>query len=486
MRIVRFIFTITDTQTTILMANPTETRIQRITVSQLSASHKSFYQKAQAAVTSRNADYAIQMLLPIVVEHPGFLEGRKLLRKAEAIKNGAPKKVTMKMLVGFRGKVQKDPLAAIRELEEKTFITEPFHTEAAEMLHEAAIAVGDLDLAAFALQTVIDGHKGHPKMMHKLGEHFMSIGRADQAVEVYQELIKLEPHDGAAARGLTNAQAQATLNAKNWSSATSAKELLKDQDETAELELDARTGMTRDQLEQMLTRWSAKYEANPNDLQVVRKVADICMRLEDFDTAAQYFDWAATLNPADGGLKQQAVNARNRATDRKIEELEKTIEANPTGPDAERLKQELYECRAVGTEERIASAKKAADSNPTDAGLRFNLGAEYFRAGKHSEAIPELQKAKNNPGYRVRALGMLGKCYAEKNMLDLARNQFQDALKEVSLMDETKKSLLYDLGILCERMDDKATALDYLKQIYEADYGYRDVAQKVESAYADS
>ena len=201
------------------------------------------------------------------------------------------------------------------------------------MLHEAAKAVGDLDLAAFALQTVIDGHKGHPKMMHKLGEHFMEIGRADQAVEIYQELVKLQPQDGAAARGFTNAQAQATLNSKNWSSATSTKELLKDQDETAELELDARTGMTRDQLGQMLTRWSAKYEANPNYLQVVRKVADLCLRLEDYDTAAQYFDWAATLNPADGGLKQQAVNARNRATDRKIEDLEKAIEAGSGGAE---------------------------------------------------------------------------------------------------------------------------------------------------------
>jgi tetratricopeptide (TPR) repeat protein len=468
------------------MPNPTETRIQRITVAQLSASHKSFYQKAQAAVNSRNADYAIQLILPIVVEHPGFLDGRKLLRKAEAIKNGPPRKVTMKMLVGFKSKVNKDPIAAIRELEEKTFLTEPFHTEAAEMLHEAAKAVGDLDLAAFALQTVIDGHKGHPKMMHKLGEHFMEIGRADQAVEIYQELVKLQPQDGAAARGFTNAQAQATLNSKNWSSATSTKELLKDQDETAELELDARTGMTRDQLGQMLTRWSAKYEANPNDLQVVRKVADLCLRLEDYDTAAQYFDWAATLNPADGGLKQQAVNARNRATDRKIEDLEKAIEAGSGGAEVEDLMKQLDELRSAGTEERIANAKKAVDSNPTDAGIRFTLGAEYFRAGKFSEAIPELQKAKSNPGYRVRALSMLGKCYAEKNMNDLALNQFQDALKESILMDESKKALLYDIGILCEKMGDKAGALSHLKQIYETDYGYRDVAEKVESAYSDS
>ena len=407
-----------------------------------------------------------------------------MLRAAEAIKSGAPKKVSMKMLVGFKGKVQKDPLSAIRELEEKTFLSEPFHVEANEMLHEAAIALGDLELAAFALRTVIDGYKGHPKTMHKLGEHFMSIGRADQAVGVYEELLELVPNDGAAARGLTNAQAQATLNAKNWETSGSAKELLKDQSETAELEMEARTGMTQAQLEQMLAKWSAKYEEDPNDLQVVRRVADICMKMRDFDTAAQYFDWAATLNPADGTLKASATEARNLATEKRIDELEKAIESDPDAPDAEVKRQQLDDLKASGTEERVARAKKAVENNPTDAGGRFILGSEYFRAGKHSEAIPELQRAKSNPGYRVRALSMLGKCYAEKNMHDLARNQFQDAIKEVVGMDEMKKSLLYDLGLLCEKMGDKEGSLEYLKQIYESDYGYRDVAERVESAYA--
>lgn len=467
------------------MSSSSDKRIECITEAQLPANHKAFYQKAVAAVKGRNADYAIQLLLPVVIQHPGFLQGRKMLRAAEAIKNGAPRKVSMKMLVGFKGKIQKDPLGAIKELEEKTFISEPFHVEGNEILHEAAIAVGDLELAAFALRTVIDGHKGHPKTMHKLGEHFMNIGRADQAVGVYEELLKLMPNDGAAARGLTNAQAQATLNAKNWETTGSARELLKDQAETAELEQDARSGMTRGQLEQLLSRWSAKYEENPNDLQVVRKVADICMKLRDFETAAQYFDWASTLNPADSALKIQATEARNLATDSRIEELEREIEAVPDAPDVEEKKQRLDALRASSTEERVANAKKVVDANPTDGNARFVLGSEYFRAGRYSESIPELQRAKGNPGFRVRALSMLGKCYAEKNMHDLARNQFEEALKELIAMDDMKKSVLYELGTLCEKMGDKEQALEFLKQIYEADYGYRDVARRVESAYAD-
>jgi hypothetical protein len=34
-------------------------------------------------------------------------------------------------------------------------------------------------------------------------------------------------------------------------------------------------------------------------------------------------------------------------------------------------------------------------------------------------------------------------------------------------------------------MGDKAAALDAFKQIYEVDYGYRDVAERVESSYSN-
>ena len=50
-------------------------------------------------------------------------------------------------------------------------------------------------------------------------------------------------------------------------------------------------------------------------------------------------------------------------------------------------------------------------------------------------------------------------------------------------MDEMKKEIVYNLGLVYERMGDVEKALACMKQIYEVDYGYRDVAQRVESSY---
>jgi len=47
-----------------------------------------------------------------------------------------------------------------------------------------------------------------------------------------------------------------------------------------------------------------------------------------------------------------------------------------------------------------------------------------------------------------------------------------------------KKETLYSLGEVYEGMGDKEKAIDCFKQIYEVDYGYRDVATRVESSYA--
>jgi hypothetical protein len=50
-------------------------------------------------------------------------------------------------------------------------------------------------------------------------------------------------------------------------------------------------------------------------------------------------------------------------------------------------------------------------------------------------------------------------------------------------MDETKKELLYNVALLFEKLGNQADYLDALKQIYAVDYGYRDVAERVERSY---
>ena len=57
------------------------------------------------------------------------------------------------------------------------------------------------------------------------------------------------------------------------------------------------------------------------------------------------------------------------------------------------------------------------------------------------------------------------------------------AAGEIPTMDIVKKEVLYVLGNILEKMGRKDEFLDAFKQIYEVDYGYKDVAKRVEGSY---
>jgi hypothetical protein len=80
-------------------------------------------------------------------------------------------------------------------------------------------------------------------------------------------------------------------------------------------------------------------------------------------------------------------------------------------------------------------------------------------------------------------MNLLGKCFVERNMLDLAAKTLEDAASELLAMDAVKKDIVYNLGLVYEKMGDNEKSIGCMKQIYEVDYGYRDVAERVEGSY---
>lgn len=80
-------------------------------------------------------------------------------------------------------------------------------------------------------------------------------------------------------------------------------------------------------------------------------------------------------------------------------------------------------------------------------------------------------------------MNLLGRSYRGLGMLDLAAKQLEEAARELPAMEKLKKEIVYDLGLVFEEMGKPQQAIDCMKQIYEVDYGYRDVAARVESSY---
>jgi len=49
-----------------------------------------------------------------------------------------------------------------------------------------------------------------------------------------------------------------------------------------------------------------------------------------------------------------------------------------------------------------------------------------------------------------------------------------------------KKEIVYNLGLIYKRTGDQEKSLAFMKQIYEVEHGYKDVATRVESSYQEN
>jgi tetratricopeptide (TPR) repeat protein len=456
-----------------------------ITEKELPANFKPLWLKALTAVQTNNLEYAVSTLLPpILKECPGFLEGRKLLRKCELQLSGGAKKKgglfgggmgAMKL----QSAAKKDPEGTL-PLVEKELEKDPLNDQANDLLFDICLKLELFETAAFALETIRSGNPENAKLLHKLAKFYLDREQPTLASEVYNDIIKHHPTDGVAIKGSKDASARASMQKQKWDENADMRTLMRDSAQVEELEKASRTGLTREQLEQRRDQIVEKYNADPNHLATVKDLAAIYEQLEDWHNAETFYTWAHSLSAGDVALSAKASVMKDRAIDSDLKALEAGLAADP---DNAELKAALDSRRADRRAEQVHEAQRRVDQNPTDPQLRFELGSALYNSGDFSGAIPHLQQATRNPHIRTKVLLTLARCFKAKNMSDLAIKTLSDALADLHSMDNLKKEALYEKGLIHNETGDKVSALDCFKQIYEVDYGYRDVAQRVESSY---
>ncbi len=454
----------------------------------LAPQQKNLWLKGISALQLKNLDYAINLMLSVVKQSPEFLDGRRMLRRAEAEKFKGQKKGLFGgggMSLGFKPatSTKKDPWEAIGDLEDNVFQKEPYNINANEALYDHAMRASANDLAAFALETIREGHPSNTKNMHRLAQHYMAFEQPEKASDIYRQIIKQDSTDMDAIKGEKDAAAKTSIIKQGWQDEGGFRAALKNKDQAGQDENLNRQGMTREQMENLLGQFAAEYEKDPNNINVVKKIADLYDRMDDHTSALSYYEWAASLNPADVALQARVETMRNKVADVQIHAMEAEIEANPNAPDIAEKRENIRSIKRQRVATLLDEAKSRVERNPTDKQFRFDYATVLFQAELYREAIPELQQAKSNPHIRNKVLLILGKCFERLNMNDLALGAMTEAVKEIPAFNNEKKELLYELGLVYLKVGNKEEYLNCLKEIYNNDYGYRDVAKRVEASY---
>ncbi len=127
------------------------------------------------------------------------------------------------------------------------------------------------------------------------------------------------------------------------------------------------------------------------------------------------------------------------------------------------------------------------DGDSGDYETHYNLGIAFKEMGLMEEAIGEFQKALKTVGSDVaseefvKCCNMLGLCFVDKGLPQVAVKWFARGLASPGRNEETYQALRYDLGCAHEMAGNEKAALETFLDVYGVNINYRDVSEKIES-----
>ena len=447
------------------------------------------FTKANEAVQRENLDYAIALFNQVLEKEPGFFDCRKALRAAQLQRAGSGGGFLKKMwgsassspqVAKARMALNKNPAEAMA-IAEQILNGDPNSSAAHRLIVEAANALELPQTAVMSLDTLV---KNSPKDKNLAIEFAHAVGTTggdtSQAERILGDLSRNSPNDGELNQALKDLSARKTLDQGGYNALEggqgSYRDILKDKQQATSLEQEQRVVKSEDVTERLIGEDEARLQTEPNNLKVVRQLAELYAQKKQFERALGLYERIKSSDMGnDPSLERAIADTIVRRFDDQLEQLD------PAAPD---YAEQSARIQAEKLNFQVTECQKRVEKYPTDLAIRFEMGQFYFQTGKITEAIQEFQKAQQNPHKRLLAMSFLAQCFAKRKMFDLAARTLQNAIKEKPVFDEEKKDLVYNLGCVLESMGKKEEAIEQFKQIYELDAGYKDVTAKVEAFYA--
>ena len=189
------------------------------------------------------------------------------------------------------------------------------------------------------------------------------------------------------------------------------------------------------------------------------------------DTGVSWLDEVAAAPPADDAFTEDADFFDLGA------ELEQELSAEE-GIDEDLV---VVEAGEQSLEEIVEGFKRGVAENlsPEDFDTHYNLGIAYREMGLLDEAIGEFQLAAREPAYLVSCASMLGLCFNEKGLPELAVKWYKRGLEAPGISEDDRAGLLYDLGEALVAAGDRMAAYHTFVDLYGINTNYRDVVARL-------
>lgn len=438
-----------------------------------------------AAMERENLDYAIAMFFTCIEQEPSFLQARKFLRAAEIQKfkkDGAGGFAhIVSSATGFpqflsgsaqlkTGKFDKALVTA-----EKLLRRDPLNMRFVNLLARAAESAEMPEIAIMTLEQARDAYPDNAHIAETLGHFYTRTSQMREARRSFEHLCELKPKDLHALKLLKDAMARDSMAEGQWEGALEGRTFrdhIRDADEAETLERESKAVRSERDTEALIEESKTKIETEPGNMNFRRQLARLYLEANDFENAITVLKGAQEASGGDPEIDRMLSSVYVRLFEAQIEELQEAGDAD--GAAARLEEKEAY---------IFADLNDRVSRYPNDLSIRYDLGCVLSEREDYDAAIGQFQQSQRYPQRRTESFYRLAMCFKAKDRFDMALQQLERCLEDLPRMNEMRKEVLYQLGLIAEATGDPATALEHFKDVYQADIHFKDVAQKIEDAY---
>jgi len=432
------------------------------------------FEHANKMGSAGNFDYATELYTQCVLGDPGnllyvanFLGN--LQKKYNNNKKGS--KLAGVRSAGAKGSVKKAVVQKHWETVIKSGLEvlkfNPWDISTLTAMARACESLEHAECELAYLKAALDANIKDVEVNRLAGKTLARQGKFDEAIICFHRVVQAKPDDEEAKRAIGDLTVEKTIHKGGYEEADSTREVRTQQE--SEAARGPQLSPER-QLEKAIKK-------DPSDSANYLKLAQLYDQKEQFKEAEAMFSKALEASGGDVAIRERLEDLRIRRKRQQVNQAkqramgEKTQEAvglyKKLAADLNRMELDVFRDRA--------------ERYPNNVTHKYELGLRLKRAGMYREAIEPLQKARDDPRHKGDVLLLLGESFQQIKQYRLAMSNYEAALKALADTEgDERKRALYLSGCLAQALKDLSKAESYLTQLAELDFGYRDVAARLD------
>ena len=456
------------------------------------------FEHAKRSAEKSDYEYAHDLFAECLTEDPanliylqhflGNLAQKYGNRKKGARFAGLRSKASRMTLAKAAGKGQwREAFAAACE----ALKSNPWETSTLLDVADAYQQIGSDECQLYTLRWAMEAAPKDPRVNRQAAETLARLGQFDQAISCWRRVEQAKPGDEQAAKAISQLGVEKTIQQGGYQ-----QEMLQGAaaDESVMDSLRERVGQGRAEPPAGASAAKPKADAarerelldaiqvQPAEVANYLELADLFTGQNRLREATEMLTRAlAASGGGDLAIRERLEDAHLRRAHQQVQIAQRRAEQEKTEEAAELARRMVAQANQAELEVYAARAAR----NPGNLLLQYELGLRCKRAGKFKEAIQAFQAARDDLRHKALVQLHLGESFQHIRQFRLALASYEAAVEAADSMQlDTKKLALYRAGVLAAELNDRDRAEKHLTQLAAIDFGYKDVADRLDKLAA--